>query len=490
MNKTWFIGYLGLLLLAGGVSSSVAAEEGAGAELYTRGLTVFKVDPEASISLFAKAAKLGDTQSMVVLGHCYRTGTGVKPSRKAAIQWYEQAVDAGDLSSLYELGQLYGFADPKKRILPDYAKAIEYYEKAVDQGSLEACAELASIYASGPDSEFHDGERAIKYGEVLVRKNPKEAAGFDLLAAAHARNVDFDLAVKIAMQSAAISALDLVEMRRERIEGYKKGRPFPATASDSWIFNAAEQNSVWAMETLARMHEDQNGRMHDLVSARLWHTRAVEKGSRESLVRLGVLCRRGQGGPVDMPMAYRYFKTAAEDGIEAAYAPLGRMYVGGQGSEVNFKLAQEWYAKAAGTGTRAVALEYTMLRRAGDSMEYESGEQLFERAEKQKGIRFKPDGKPLSVSDWSGKIFMYYWLAAEKGHTGAMQEVASIFYLGRDYFVTKGGPELKGVNIRVDYRRALDWYEQLAHKGIVLSELQECRDLCDAGIYTRKIIPK
>ena len=477
-------------MLMVGVDLSFGVEKEKATELYAQGVKVFKADPKASIRLFAKAAKRGNTQSMVVLGHCYRTGSGVKASRRMAMQWYERAVAAGDLLPLYELGQLHAFADPRKKILPDYTKAIDYYEKAVEQGSLRACAGLAGIYASAVDPEFHDGGKAVKYAAVLVRKNPKEAEGFDLLAAAYARNVEFELAMKAAKQSITISSLDLVEMRRKRIEGYKNGRPVPALATEDWFLRAADHDSLWAMTSLARLHEDRDGGIYDPSKGRFWHTQAVEEGSRESLMDLGKLCRRGIGGPVDMPLAYTCFKAAAEEGTEAAYAPLGRMYVGGQGTGINFNLAREWYAKALHSGMKAIALEYNALCLSGDSLEFKSGEELFEWGEEQKEIHWRKDGKPVSASDRANKVFMFYWLAAEKGHTEAMKELASMFFLGSAYFATEKEPNPKGVGIRVDYRRSLDWYEQLALKGVVLPELQKCREFCEEGIYTKQEPPK
>lgn len=449
---------------------------------YERGERVYQVDAEASIYLFMKAAKGGHAKAMTRLGHCYETGSGVQASRKLAIDWYEQAVAAGDFSPLYNIGRLYEAGDPRKRIPPDYAKVIEWYEKAVVQNSLKACAGVAKIYATADDPRFHDGAKAVKYASVLVQKSPNDAQSHALLAAAYARNLEFGKAVKSGAQAAGMSSLDLVETRRKHLAGYKIGRPFPAVATDSWIFLAADAGSQWAMVTLARMHADVAGKMYDLTKARQWYARAAEAGAVEVLVDLGELCRAGRGGPVDNRMAFNCFRKAADLGQTEAYAPLARMYLGGKGADTNYKLAREWFEKAHAAGDRTVSLESQVFRHLGEAAEHESGEQLFAKGKELAGTRARAGGS----SSWAMKLYTYYWLSAEKGNVDAMREMAKMNYLGRAYCITAEAPDPKGLMIGVNYRKALDWYEQLAQKGIVLPELEKCRELCAAGVFQPK----
>jgi len=450
---------------------------------YERGERVYRVDHEASIFLFMRAARGGYAKAMTRLGYCYETGAGVPASRREAIEWYERAIQAGDLSPLCNLAMLHETGDPKRRIPPDYEKAIKLYEQAVKQHSFKACFQLAKIYASCDDPQYHNGEKAVKYAAVLVNRDPNNEENHALMAAAYVRNLEFDKAVKEASLALQMSSLDTVEMRRKQLADCKIGRPFPPVATDAWIFRAADAGSQWAMETLADRHFDKESEMYDLVKARLWYRRSAEKGSAKSLFRLGMLCAQGLGGPLDYQTAFQCFKKAAELGIEESYAWLGRMYLGGKGTDLNYKLAREWLTKAAAVHDNTMSsVQIHLLKQLEDNLEHESGERLYEMGKQWMNTA----GRPGSGSSRMLRVFMYYWLAAEKGHTGAMREMVKMYFLGGAYFATKDNPSVKNAPLRINYPQALYWCEELARRGIVLPELKECRKLVAAGIRTKK----
>ncbi len=437
-------------------------------------MAVFQVDPEASLGLFAKAAKLGHAKAMIRLGHCHQTGTGTYRSRKQALMWYKKSVEAGNLSAQYQIGFMYETGE--KNIPPDYGQAIEWYEKALHQQSLKACAGLARIYASGNDPAFHDGEKATKYAAILVRKDPQDAEGYDLLAAAYARNLEFDNAVKAVSQAAAVSSLDAVESLRQRKDEYKTGCPFPAIATDAWILQAAEQGSMWAMLKLARRHGDILDEMYDLAKSRHWYEQAVEDGSKEAQVRLGMLYRRGAGGPKDLPKAFWCFSDAAEAEVEAAYAPLARMYVGGKGVRCNTELAREWYGKAMQSGNKSISSEFSALRTLGSRVDEQSGHELYLKGKGFAESGIQPDGKVASLPSRTSRVFALYWVAAEKGHVAAMQAIAEMYFYGPTYFERDSEPNQKSGGIRTNYRKAMGWYEQLRQNGITPPEYGLCQE--------------
>ncbi len=77
-----------------------------------------------------------------------------------------------------------------------YAEAIAYYRKAADGGNAWGQNNLAWILATFKHSEFRNGELAVCYALKAVEQEPKNAAFVQTLAAAYARNNEFDKAVE------------------------------------------------------------------------------------------------------------------------------------------------------------------------------------------------------------------------------------------------------------------------------------------------------
>lgn len=459
--------FLALFCLGIWSHMGVAEEEsGAGDALYDRGMTVFRLDPEAAMSLFAKSAKKGHTKSMIRLGYCYQMGQGVKVHQRNALSWYKKAVDAGDLSAQYQMGKIYEEGS-KRKGSPEYESAIEWYEKAVEDHSLKACAGLARIYASALDVAFHDGEKAIKYASILVRKNPNDPAGLALLAAGYARNIEFNEAIKMAVKAAAVSSLDSVDQIRDQMALYKEGKPFPPIASDVWMLQAAEKNSLWALMNLSERWADELDEMYDIEKAREGYEKAVEEGSKLAQIRLGKMCYKGEGGEINYKKAFWCLKETADAGMDEAFAPFARMYVAGKGTSVNLKEARIWYDKAWESRNREVGQQRTALRDI--HIVNESAYETYKR-----GVTLMTLGGELAFRERVRLVFANYWVAAEQGNVDAMQALANLYFYGPASFSSMKGFDEKFC-MRINYVKAMEWYELLRKKGIDAEEYAECR---------------
>ncbi|MCF7848471.1 MAG: hypothetical protein K9M45_06440 [Kiritimatiellales bacterium] len=285
--------------------------------IYKQGTAVYKSDPAAAFGFFLQAAEAGHVSAMTGAGYCYETGTGT---------------------------------------VVDYAKSIEWYEKAAKEGSLKAITGLARIYASCVDPEFHDGAKAVRFAAFAARNKPRDEDALSLLAAAYARNIDFDMAVKTGKAAAGCSSLDSVAQHKEWLEGYGLGRPIPPKATDAWLFKAAENDSPWAMCMLARMHEEKDSGMHDYAKARSLYEKAGEKRTADDSYRLAVYYREGIGGTVDYRKAFACFEQASAGGQTEAYVWLGNMRFSGLGTERNLKKALECYEAGGETGDQVRVL--------------------------------------------------------------------------------------------------------------------------------------
>lgn len=257
---------LGLVVLL-----SAYLAHGGGDALYRQGAAVYKSDPAQAFGLFVQAAAAGNPSAMAGVGHCFETGTGTSV---------------------------------------DYAKAIDWYEKAVEHNSLKACEGLARIYASCDDPEFHDGEKAVKYATAIARKKPRDAESLALLAAAHARNIDFEKAEKVQRTAQRIAPLNDSKEYKRQISKYVEGEPLPLKATEEWILRAANADALWAVAKLAHWASDPDGELYNPQLALKMCQKGIDKGRFDLSILKGNLYLDAG----DLDKAYDCYREAASHG--------------------------------------------------------------------------------------------------------------------------------------------------------------------------------
>ncbi|MBN2162833.1 MAG: tetratricopeptide repeat protein [Pontiellaceae bacterium] len=125
---------------------------------------------------------------------------------------------------------------------------------------------------------------------MLVRKNPRDPQSFALLAAAQARHLEFDQAVRYIGKAASLESRPdesaLLEVRRA---AYREGEPFPPVATESWMLAAVDKQLHWAIDRMLwklseQTHPDYNPDLAIQVCRGL-----VEEGDRDKYYLLGNL---------------------------------------------------------------------------------------------------------------------------------------------------------------------------------------------------------
>lgn len=76
-------------------------------------------------------AKKGLPLAQLFLSHLYTKGLGVKPDKKQAHYWLQQAAQSGLAEAQYELALRYEIGEGTAE---DYWQAEQWYQKAIDQG--------------------------------------------------------------------------------------------------------------------------------------------------------------------------------------------------------------------------------------------------------------------------------------------------------------------------------------------------------------------
>lgn len=115
------------------------------AYMYVNGRGVER-DTSKAITLYHKAAKLGDPGAEYDLACLYEMGTGVPQDYKQALQHFKLAAQGGDPDSEKALAIYYstGLCVPT-----DWPEAIRWYQRAADDRQMQACVALAELYETG-----------------------------------------------------------------------------------------------------------------------------------------------------------------------------------------------------------------------------------------------------------------------------------------------------------------------------------------------------
>lgn len=363
-------------------------------KLYKQGAALFKSDPGQACTLFEQAAEGGNVSAMVGAGHCYESGEGT-------------AVD--------------------------YAKALSLYEQAAKLGSLKGCEGLARIYASCPDSEFHDGEKAVRFASMVAKKRARDNSALALLASAYARNVEFDKALKAQSQAVRCSgSMDLNELEIW-IDRYAEGMPNPSSASEAWYLEAADKASGWAMVQVGNQFLGK-----DDALARMWFERAAEAGSAESALAAGKLYWMGFGGERDMAKALELFILAKEGGSDEAAFWAGYAYICMRRDFGDISKAQKYFDMLDGDEDSLAQAFLKILSHSGwrDSLKDKAADHLYDF-----GVTFSmPQKKTVNTALYENapvikpadhpRAIVCFMIAAESGYKKAQGRVLTLLSKG------------------------------------------------------------
>lgn len=129
---------------------------------------------------------------------------------------YRKAAEAGDAEAQHSLGVAY--AAGVWGVYQDRAEAERWFKKAADQDHPTAELNLANLYSSSSDPKFWDGGKAVRYALRAIEHTSKERddveyGNYAALAAAYARNGDFEKAV--ATQTDAIRRLNTARINQD-----------------------------------------------------------------------------------------------------------------------------------------------------------------------------------------------------------------------------------------------------------------------------------
>ncbi|WP_232520751.1 caspase family protein [Rhodobacter sp. CZR27] len=263
-----------------------------------------------------------------------------------ALHWQQKAVDAGHVSAMVYLGQMYLDAQAVPR---DPARARALFEEAAAKGETAAFTALAWIWRAGVGVP-QDHARALDYyRQGAARGNDWAMAN---IAEFHQKGLGIprDPAEAVRWYTAAAKSGELTAQTR-LARMYQTGDGIPRDYDEArfWFETAAGRGVPNALTRLGLMYEEGQGTAQDIEAAARLYTRAAREGDGEGYFRLGRLMAAGHPLHDDPARAAALLERARAEKVPGAARELGRLYESGRGVPKDLARARDLYAADAAT---------------------------------------------------------------------------------------------------------------------------------------------
>lgn len=326
--------------------------------------------PEEAFKWFLKAAEAGDFSSMLNVGSYYEQGIGVKQSYDKAEKWYMDVAEADIIDGHLKLAELYANCGKVE-------KAEGWYMKAMDIDDRLARYHLARLYAK--QGRNHEAIRLFK--ELADdEEDPHYSAASDLA----------DLYYKIGNTDEAIKYYTVCDQFNDIVNIYdEEGRLSEAedyvkemyehedingstlagfylqigkhdTARDL-LLKLANEGDVDAMTHLGYYYQGYEGFPKDLDEAKRWLNNAIDAGSELAEYWMNELLEEE-----DKPDTATLLLKAKEGDAEAMTA-LAATYFNGE-TESEMAEGLKWLKKAADTGNKKACFNLAEMYYTGNNL--------------------------------------------------------------------------------------------------------------------------
>ncbi|GAQ85887.1 Extracellular protein SEL-1 and related proteins [Klebsormidium nitens] len=372
------------------------------ADLYYWGARGITRDHRKAFSWFLKAAEAGELTSMVQIGQMYGRGVGVQQNSQEAVSWFEKAETAAAASAAgteipqvraaFEaaagqaqngLGYMHAHGAGMEK---NYTKALALFGQAARKGLPEGSYNLGVMHLNG----------------LGVRRNPSKAREFFSAAAAAqhvgatyqlAKMMHHGIGTKRSYATAVAYYKRIAErgpwgsMMRWAHECYMEGQLSTALLLYSRAadlgYEVAQSNAAWllekgaASECLGPTGKRCTDHERYARSHKLWRL-ASEQGNVQAALLIGDAYYFGRGTKKDLERAAEAYWRAAQQRSAQALFNLGYMHEHGRGLPLDLHLAKRRYDEALGMD-RDAALP-VKLALAGLWLRTHYGETLIMRA--------------------------------------------------------------------------------------------------------------
>lgn len=357
----------------------LAAAEGGSAEAqlqvadgYRLGRGGFPRDPAGAGRWYLKAAEAGHKPAQRELGKFWLE-RGQTESGQA---WLTRAAKAGDPDAMMALGHMHAHGGQGR--LRNYPESLRWYTLAAAQPGPhhhEACFALGELYDTGKGTaeDLSAAKRWFEQG-CRVPANPSPAtlaAAYGRVASHYMVKRDGDRMVRWMRLQGAHSPR-LSDLAHHFLNGFTiDGRELVAqnvAEGLKVLRDGAERGDGICSLNLAFKYQDGRVIAKDPAEARKWFTAAAKADMSGAFEYLGLMLIRGEGGPKNVPEGLAWLERAVAANDTRVAVILGGLYERGEHLPQDPGRAKALYEKAALRGHRPGmgALARLHETRAGD----------------------------------------------------------------------------------------------------------------------------
>jgi len=469
-------------------------------DCYVIGKTVEKNIARA-VSLYQKAAEMGNSDAMVKLGNCYYRGDGVDKNYELSVIWYQRAIELGNKYAMCNLGLCYfnktgikgsgynatywidlsiehvdanvlSYLYKRTNSKDWYYKAKAKYRKLAEKDDLDAILWLAEHTASENRSESTQWYlKAVKLGDTRA-----------MVALGDSSNCQNEIKSAIKWYEEAAKLGDLSAIRSLGYIYLSKDKQ----KAEYWLKQAAEQNDLNSMCLLHSIYINiiKDDKKADYWSKKLESLRNSKKSNlsnnqptrketenyiadiplfrkktneedivlqdNEIMYNLAISYNDGIGLALNKERAKYWFLKSAELGNEDAMFEIANCYENGYGTDVNLKEAIKWYEKVKSAQSKE-CIDKIKASKEWKKLIFDDSEKLAHNGDKN-AMCFVGNcyAKGAGCDKNLEMALSWYKQSAESGCIDAMYKLGEFFH--------------KGIGVTVNLKEAVSWYEKVNNK--------------------------
>lgn len=439
-------------------------------QLYTFGICE---DTLRAISLYKKAAALGNVEAMENLAWIYFKAYDNLKDYKQSIEWCRKIDDTSKLAMCL-LGRYYQYGIEVEK---DGAKAIEWYTKAARKGYTPAMVNLAIIYRDGIITEKKLDKTKYWLDRAVYQKNAwaMNELGNMYLLGEHVEQSD-KKAIKY-YKDAADEGFTVGEINAGHL--YEKGEKTKQNYDRAYKYYLAASiaGSDIAMGYLSRAIAEGNGTKEDSAKAKSWYDDALDYGYRKSKKYISNLYYTSHYVmPEDVTRAIQLYEDAVADNNVPATYNYGRLHWEGVLVAKNDKKAITFFEKAATLGCTEAMEKLGDIYRNGEhdiTKDFAQAEKWYRKAADMNNYHSMYYLATLYCTDNAGARasdgVALLQKAADKDYPEAIDYLAGLYIDGK--VVTQDVD--KGISLykkaaKLDYPESMDHLAMLYQEGVNL----------------------
>ncbi len=313
---------------------------------------------------YEMAALSGNARALRLLGYYYLEGAASEVNLDLAVDYFIQAVDAGDVDAYVGIGRAYlaGYEGEGLSLDAEGNSVDETEDGSANEMENEDSADVTDEEDQSTnetdDEEISEAESiALSYFEKASDEGSLSGKYYVACLTEQITIKDEDLTSVIDTYT-ELASLDkndlpiydeyLVDAANTRLGVfYVYGKGVEVDYDIAMEYFLAAEDYSQAQYYIGQMYENGYGVDVDYEEAFNWYAKAAETDYAPALTQLGYLYYMGYGVDADLDQAIYYEKRAAMQGYATAQINLGYLYENGIGVTKDLNVALTYYSMAA-----------------------------------------------------------------------------------------------------------------------------------------------